>query len=394
MDIESIADYIRSGSKSSESIGVEIEHFVTDSANHAVSYYGENGVEKILLKIEYAFDKKIYSQGHLIGLSNDSFHITLEPAAQLEISIEPCSKISEIESKYNEFLKIIKPVLANYGYSLSMLGYRPLGMVDELELIPKKRYEYMDEYFKASGRYGKNMMRGTASTQVSIDFSDESDCIRKLRLANILTPIFSFICDNAPIFEGKHYGGRMLRSVIWSSVDSRRCGIIPHSMDKDFSFGKYAEYILNTPAILDEKNNCTGNKTFGELYPVMTESQIEHALSMVFPDVRLKKYIEIRPADSMPIEYVLSYAAFVKGIFLSVTAACDYFGEISEDDIEAAKNELINNGFNANIYGKRVTDILDFLTKSAEKSLNNDERKYLNKIKEIIKTKTTLKERT
>ena len=115
---------------------------------------------------------------------------------------------------------------------------------------------------------------------------------------------------------------------------------------------------------------------------------------MIFPDVRLKNYIEIRPADSMPIRYVLSYAALIKGIFMSASEVFDYINtdEISEKDIENAKSELIKSGFDAVVYGKKATDILRFLIDTAEKSLDESDSLYLCEMKKIISSKTTLKE--
>ena len=218
-----------------------------------------------------------------------------------------------------------------------------------------------------------------------------------LKLANALSPLFALITDNSPVFEGENYDGRMIRTKIWSSVDNSRCGIISGSMEKGFSFEKYAEYIMKTPAIFTDENAFyPDGKTFGEIYSgkEMTVKETEHALSMIFPDVRLKNYIEIRPADSMPIRYVLSYSALIKGIFMSASEVFDYINtdEISEKDIENAKSELIKSGFDAVVYGKKATDILRFLIDTAEKSLDESDSVYLCEMKKIISSKTTLKE--
>ncbi len=376
-----------------ENIGVELEHFIVDSDNKSVSYYGQRGVGALLDRLACFYDEKIYSEGSLIALSNGRWHLTLEPAAQLEISIEPCEHIDEIHDLYNEFLTQINPILNEWGYSMATLGYQPSAKVDELDLIPKKRYEYMDEYFKASGKYGRNMMRGTASAQVSIDYTNQADCQKKFRLANVLVPVLALITDNSPVFEGEKNPHRMIRTKIWGNVDNARCGLAPDGLEE------YAEYILNTPAIFIEENNnpvYTADKTFGELYrnKKMTVSDIEHALSMIFPDVRLKQYIEIRPADSMPIEYTLSYAAFIKGIFKGIDEACEYLDidSITHEHIQAAKKNLSEYGFDGAVYGKPVSEILEKLMIIAHKALEECDANYLNKIKAIISAKKTLKE--
>ena len=393
MNKQIITDYILSGAKPAEKIGVELEHFIVDSDNKSVSYYGTNGVCAILDSLACFYDESIYSEGKLIALSNGRWHLTLEPAEQLEISIEPCEYISEIHDRYNEFLEQINPILAELGYSMVTFGYQPSAKVDELMLIPKKRYEFMDEYFKTSGKYGRNMMRGTASAQVSIDYTNKSDCEKKFRLANVLAPLLALISDNSPVFEGEPNQHRMIRTKIWNDVDNARCGLAPETIDE------YVEYVLGVPAIFIDDNNTavyTGKKTIGELYQnkAMTVSEVEHALSMIFPDVRLKQYIEIRPADSMPIEYTLSYAAFIKGIFKQMDEVCKYLNIdcISHEDIQSAKADLSEKGFAGTVYNKPVSEVLEKLLSLADSALEDCDRRYLNKIKTIVVTKKTLKE--
>ena len=166
------------------------------------------------------------------------------------------------------------------------------------------------------------MMRGSAATQVSIDYFSEQDCLRKMRIASALVPAFSLLCDNSPAFEGAKRTHQLVRTKIWRECDPKRCGLVPGVMDKDFSFEKYAEYILATPAIFgfdEDGNPFATEKTFGELYASrqMDRSDVEHALSLFFNDVRLKTYVEIRPADSMPTPFVAAYAALLKGLFYS-----------------------------------------------------------------------------
>lgn len=396
-NINTIVNYIKKGSKGSRSdnIGVEIEHFVIgNSTGRCAAYKG--GVEVVMDRLAPYFDEKIYSEGFLIGLSCDSYSITLEPGAQIEISIKPSGSIGEIEKIYQSFRALVDGILGEFGFSLASYGYMPFGKACEQALIPKKRYEFMDEYFKRSGTCGLNMMRGTASVQVSVDFADEEHCRSRFALANILSPVFALICDNAPIFDGKPYIGNTLRAYIWNNVDSDRCSVMPYALCKDFSFRKYAEYIYNSPAILVTDGDgvrFTGKEKICEIYKdtLISEAEAEHLLSMFFPDVRLKQYIEIRPADSMPLEYALSYAALIKGIFASNHAF--NFDGVTADDIRRAKEQIILRGFDARIYGRKVCDIASELYDAAYSALSGGDRAYLVPIGEIIRSKKTLKER-
>ena len=373
-----IAKYIKSGEKSSNTVGIELEHFITDrNTGKNIPYSGAGGVGEVLSRIAPMFEEKIYSEGFLIGLVNPEYSLTLETAAQLEISIKPVSAVIEAERIYNDFLNTVSPVLEERGYELITEGYRRNCRAEELELIPKNRYRFMDKYFEKSGLCGKNMMRATASAQISIDYSDEADCALKFRIANILSPLFAFICDNSRIFENEPYSGRMLRTYIWRNVDNERCGIVPCALD--LTYEKYAEYVLNRSAILIMKDKTpvyTGSKKISDIYKgEMSEAEAEHLLSMFFPDVRLKKYIEIRPADSMPIKKTLAYAALVKGIFKN-PSEFDFDG-VTVFDIENAKTALIKDGFDAVIYGRRAYDIYEDMLKCAKSNLSGQDGAYL-----------------
>lgn len=391
-NINVLTTYIADGSKgcNSNAVGVELEHFVIDKNGDCVPYI--NGVENIIEQLAQNFPKHVYSEGFLIGLSCDKYNITLEPGAQIEISIKPTENICEIENIYGEFLSVINPILDKYSYRLTTLGYMPKSKAKDISLIPKKRYEYMNKYFKSVGTRGINMMRGTASAQVSIDFADEKDCVQKFKKANIISPILSLICDNAPVFEGKPFLGNTLRTYIWNDVDNDRCGIVPTVLDSDFSFKKYAEYIYNSPAILTVNGDdieFTADKKICDIYKdtPIDESIAEHLLSMFFPDVRLKKYIEIRPADSMPIKYVLAYATLIKGIFMS-----DFSPDVSLSDITQAKNNIILKGYNAEVYGTDAHTLAMKLCSAAYNALDSSDREYLLPLKQLIDNKQTLKE--
>lgn len=382
---ERIAEYIAGGCTGENRLGVEIEHFVLRRDRTQVTY--NSGIQDILNKLSEYYTEKEYSCGELIALYNDEASITIEPAGQLEISIKPCRSIGEIDAIYKKFIRRTEQALSEYGFELANFGYTPHSKAEELELIPKERYAFMDRYFRSTGTNGINMMRATASTQVSVDFADEADCVRKLRTASLLAPVFALITDNSPFFEGIRYSGRMLRTRIWQNVDYDRCGTIPCLFDKDFGFLKYAEYIYNSPAILIMAENgavYTGPKTAAEIYGEheLTTQEIEHLLSMFFPDVRLKKYIEIRPADSLPDQLAMGYAALIKSLF--VKNALPDICAAENADIENAKNELIEKGYNGVVYGRPVRDIIGDMFKNALSVLSSAETGYLTPLIERV----------
>ena len=202
-NLELLEQYFRDGCKWNclQKLGVELEHFVIDRKNQKnVSYYGPDGIEELLEEWKEYYPGHECENGRLLGLYNNDYALSLEPAAQLEISMAPKESLRCIEKIYRNFSEAVRPSLERRGYELVTRGYRPFGRVDELDLIPKKRYEYMDAYFQESGTTGRNMMRGTAAAQVSI--SRRPSGLRKTRvsynsLAHRTTWLRSdFMCGN------------------------------------------------------------------------------------------------------------------------------------------------------------------------------------------------------
>ena len=400
-NMRAIVDYFESGIKdpSVRKLGVELEHTITDDAMQPVSYSEEHGVQWVLRQLSADFPRLTEdADGDLLGVSRSWQYVTIEPAAQLELSAGPYENIGEIRIEFEEFQRKLSKILSPVGRKALTVGYHPTAKVDDLELIPKERYRFMDAHFQQSGTMGRCMMRGSASAQISIDYHSVDDCLHKMRLASGLAPIVALICDNAPIFEGAPRAQRMVRTTIWRNTDPDRCGIVPGVMDAGFTLERYAAYVLDTPAIFtvlpDGRYEATG-KTFGELFEAtpMTRDDVEHALSLMFNDVRLKYYIENRAADAMPIPYVAAYAALIKGLFYSdagIAALDDLLEGADDAAVEAAKDALIRDGYEATVYGRPVSDVADTLIETAHDALASNERNYLSPLQQLIRTRTTL----
>lgn len=400
-NINAIIAFYESGTKDSAGeIGIELEHIIVKANGlQPVSYREEHGVKWILEQLLPEYPKPTYdSEGDLIGLFRRGEAITLEPAAQLELSAGPFKDIASAEAAFLSFENKLEDTLAPAGLEALTIGYHPTARANDLELIPKRRYKFMNNYLGEISPWGPRMMRGSASTQVSIDYISLDDCLRKFRLAYALVPIFSLICDNSPIFEGEKSPHKLMRTEVWEHCDPDRCGIVPGAMDENFSLRRYAEYILDTPAILVacKKNEwCYSEKTFGEIYAEepMGKPEVEHALSMFFTDVRLKTYIEIRPADSLPIPYTIAYAALVKGLFATeeTLAALDtLFAGVNADGINAAKAALMASGYDAEVYGQPVAEIADRVMMIGRLGLTKEERRYLEPLEQLVFNRVTL----
>ena len=393
-----LMEHFENGCKANcvQKLGVEIEHFIVEKKTGAsVSYYGEHGVEYILNEMAKFFPKKeIFAGKNLIGMYNNDYSISIEPAGQLEVSIVPKESISVILVIYQLFLRMVTPILNKLDYELVTLGYHPVSRAGDMPLIPKKRYEYMDAYFKTSGTCGYHMMRGTAATQVSIDFCSEEDFVRKYRVAYQLMPALKLLTDNTPYFDGKPYEGHLARTYIWENVDPVRCGVLPDLFSENFGFESYAKYLWNLPMIFVADGDAatyTGHKTAKELWAdrELTQADIDHILSMTFLDIRLKHYIEIRVADSMPAEYVMGYLALIKGLFFNsdILAAIQTRLPGSVEEILRAQRAVQEKGWDAEIYGTNAKEFTHHLIEVAKAGLSLEEKAYLDVFSQPVNEK-------
>ena len=403
---QALVAYFTEGAKGDKplgALGVEVEHFVvTAEGEYPVSYAGrsegEFGVRDVLAHLADAYPQHTYGlEGDLIGLASDEASITLEPAAQLEISIAPYSSISRILRVYNEFRAKVDPFLAEHGCKLVTSGYHPTARALDLTLIPKQRYRFMNDYFKEIGTRGERMMRASASTQVSVDYQDEADAIRKMRIAQALAPIFASVADNTAVFEAEP-APRLARFALWRNVDNDRCGSVPGLFNEGYSFADYAEWILRTCPIfvtrpsVDDPTGPNLRAVYGqsayEAYgeAPMTRADIEHVLSMFWPDVRLKNFVEIRPADSLPAPLMAGYAALVKGIFYSqrsLQAIEEAFGVVegvwplTDDSASQALKSIQEDGAEAVVCGKTLAEWQELIFEIADGALDKEDAAHL-----------------
>ncbi len=401
-NVETIVNFFESGIKPEGThgrLGVELEHIITDEAEGPVGYSDEYGSKWLLEQFASDATQQTYGEGGaLIGVASPQATLTLEPAAQFEISAGPYEYIGDIRLDFEQIQRHATRLLSEHGHRLVTIGYHPTARVDDLELIPKGRYRHMDAHFQKIGRYGRCMMRGSAATQISIDYYSEQDCMRKMRLASGLAPLFALMCDNSPVFEAEPRPHQLVRTKIWRECDPARCGLVPGIMSPDFSFAKYAEYLLRTPAIFeidDQGTSHATDKTFAELFEseTMTTADAEHVVSLFFNDVRLKTYIEIRPADSMPTPYVCAYAALIKGLFYdadNLDKLDELLDGVDADAVEAAKTELMAHGYDATVYGKPAHELVDALLDMARTSLKAVEKNYLSPLAQLARIRKTL----
>ena len=394
--------FFEKGDKYTRSLGFELEHVLLRKGTHEPVRYSEPcGVRDVLNRLAPAYDEVLRDGDDIVGLARPGEAITIEPAAQLEISAGPFESVVDIERAYLDFRHQLDPVLEECELETPMLGYNPSAKAGDLELIPKFRYECMTRFLGAQAYEGICMMRGTAALQISIDFRHEADAMRKLRLAQVLAPILALMCDNSPKFEGEERKCQLVRTAVWAGMNQDRVGTIPGSLSPDFTFADYADYILSREAILVPDANepegwrYVGNQTFDDVYAnrEMTDAEIEHALSMVWPDARLKNFVEIRPADAMPIEYCLAYAVLIRSLFYNdcnLDVLDSLLSGVDEEQVRQAKEELMRCGYGAQVYGRPVEFWTDLLMVLAGGTLEPGEFIYLEPLSSMVKYRFTL----
>lgn len=398
-----VYEYLKRGESESENLGLEIEHFVVNEKGEQIRF------EEISLLIDKVAKetgaKIIYMDGYPVGYYSGKYSVSLEPACQFEISLDPYSELTEIKKVYNEFRSLWEPLFTERGYHFVTKGNLPLvekGIItpDDIPLSPKKRYKYMNSYFLESGKYGKYMMRASASTQVSVDYKSEEDLVKKLRILHKIAPVFMIMMesktDENSFLPGVPDKPHLFRIQEWEDLDPARTGFFPGIFDEDFGYNKAADVVSHTPLILLTDNGETigvGSRNAEDILKEgilsedglddeRREKLVEHFLSMGFFHFRVKKYIEIRVADSVPIEKALGYAALIKGIVYSAANLDTLEKELADidgiDKINEAVTDIEKDGLQAVIYhGRTSGQWAAYLKELAENALPDDEKEYL-----------------
>ncbi|MDO5726029.1 MAG: glutamate-cysteine ligase family protein [Tissierellia bacterium] len=391
--IEGIVNYFKQQEKSPKDfkLGAEYEHIVVhDEDFRSVGYYEENGTKTIIEQFKnLGWTPEIDED--IIGAKNEEFVLTTEPGGQFEFSYGPKKTVMELETKYKEFMQILLPMLEKNNYSLLGIGYHPKTKISELKLLPKARYRAMYNHFSKTGTMGHNMMLGTAALQLSMDFSSEEDYIKKFRVTNALSNVLSSIFDNAYFFEGGISPIHNIRAKIWENTDGDRGGVIRQAFSDDFSYEKYAEYIVNESAMLEVKDGkyLPTDKKIGDLYIVGETSKdyLEYLLTLVFPDVRTKRFIEIRMADSIPYPYNMALFALYKGLFYDESNLNELF-ELTKymtyEDAMREKHELYELGKDAKFLDTTMGEMAKTLVDMAYRALDKSEAKYLDVLKDLV----------
>ena len=390
---ENLINYFKQGEKKSGAfkIGTEHEKFLFDIKTKKPVDFSENGIVGIFNILKENQWTEIKEKENIIGLKKGNLSITLEPGLQIELSGAPCSTIHDTCREVNLYLKELKQACAKLGLGIIGIGFVPNAKINEIHKLKKKRYSIMRDYMPKVGTLGLDMMHRTAATQVNFDFSSEDDFRKKTKVASCLVPVAVSLFSNSPILEGKLNGFIGYRTNIWQHTDDNRSGLIPFFFDKENSYEQYCDYALNVPMYFvnryDDVIDVSGKNFKDFINGKLKETNHEVAnlddwanhLSTIFTEVRVKQYLEIRPADSCSWSGICSIPAFWTGILYDQNILDECF-EICKEwkfkDVNQAYLDAGKKGFEAELYGKSILQYAKSFLELSQKGLQN--RKKLN----------------
>ena len=331
-----LVSYLEAGCKPPEAwrIGTEHEKFAyTREDLRPLPYEGARGIRAILEALAGCFGwEPVLEDGNPIALTKASCSVTLEPGGQLELSGAPLETLHQTCDEVNAHLDQVKEITEPLGIGMVGLGFLPKWRREDVSWMPKGRYKIMGAYMPTKGALGLDMMLRTCTVQVNLDFESEADMVRKFRVGLALQPVATALFANSPFTEGKPNGFLSYRSHIWTDADPDRCGILPFVFEDGMGFERYAEHALDVPmyfvyregAYIDASGQSFRDFLAGKL-PALPGALptigdwIDH-LSTLFPEVRLKQFLEMRGADGGPWRYICALPALWVGLLYDRTA--------------------------------------------------------------------------
>ena len=415
-DHAQMAQYLADGCKPKQDwrIGTEHEKFGYCQDTHLpLPYDGPRSINAILSGLRDEFNwAPVEENGYLIGLEKDGANVSLEPGGQLELSGAPLETIHETCDEVNLHLKEVQTVADKIGAKFIGLGAAPEWIHEQMPLMPKGRYKLMDAYMGTVGTHGTQMMRRTCTVQVNLDFSSEADMVQKMRVAIALQPVATALFANSPFFEGKTNGHKSWRSRVWRGLDDARTGMLPFVFDEGFGFEAWTNWVLDVPMYFvyrDGKYIDALGQSFrdflkGELpaLPGETPTLSDWAdhLTTVFPEARVKKFIEMRGADGGPWRRLCALPAYWVGLTYDQTAldaAWDLVKGWDAETREALRIAASEDGLQAQVGNINMHDLARETLDIAELGLKNrarpgaggmvpDETHFLNALKDSIET--------
>jgi len=412
---DQLAEYMESGCKPAEQWRIGTEHekfgFLTDS-NLPIPYDGPRSVRALLEGLRDGFGwTPVEEQGHLIGLERNGANISLEPGGQFELSGAPLASIGETAAELDNHLTEVRSIADKLGIAFLGMGAAPEWTHDQMDRMPKGRYRLMTDYMGHVGTHGTQMMYRTCTVQVNLDFGSEADMVQKMRVALALQPVATALFASSPFFEGRPNCHKSWRSRIWRGLDGSRTGMLPFVFEPGMGFQRYVDWVLDVPMYFVYRDgkyiNALGQsfRAFlkGELPALPGEkptfSDWADHMTTVFPEARVKKYIEMRGADMGSRDYTLALPAFWVGLMYdpaALAAAWDLVKGFDTDTRELLRVGASVSGLQAEVGDVKLLDLARAAVGLSHAGLvarGKGEEAWLEPLVESLKTGSTQADR-
>lgn len=415
-----LVEWFESGStpKKDWAIGTEHEKFAfTREDLRPIPYEGERGVKTLLNALAERYDwEPIIENGNVIALTKDKCSVSLEPGGQIELSGAPLKNIHQTCGEVHTHLHELREICGDLGIDMLGVGHQPKWSREETPWMPKGRYGIMREYMPKVGTLGLDMMLRTSTIQVNLDFSSEADMVKKFRTSLALQPVATALFAASPFVDGKPSGFLSARSNVWTDTDPDRCGMLPFVFEEGFGFERYVDYMLDVPMYFvyrDGKYINAAGKSFrdfmdGKLDVVPGErptmNDWSDHMTTAFPEVRLKKFLEMRGADGGPWKRICALPALWVGLLYddaALDAAWDLVKDLSVAEREALRNDVPRTALGTKFKNGTVQDLSKDVLAIARQGLKNrsrmdgygdDESHFLDSLDDVAESGRTLAE--
>ncbi|HEY7374793.1 MAG TPA: glutamate-cysteine ligase family protein [Polyangia bacterium] len=386
LSVDELVAYFCAGAKPRAQfrIGIEQEKIGARRSGAPVCYQGSDGIAEVLARLEKRGFAATREGEHIIALEREGERITIEPGGQLEFSgaarATAAACRDALDAHVREVIDLARPLDIHW----LGVGGRPFGKLDDVDWLPKARYGVMREYFPRHGRSSRlahHMMKMTATVQANFDYESEADAVDKIRTAYGVSSIVTGLFAASPIADGRPTGDKSSRAAIWLETDEDRCGLLPFVFEPGFGFRDYVEWALDVPmffVVRDGHYRPVDAMTFrrfiaeGAGGETATLRDWEIHLSTLFPEVRLKRYIELRGADAGPMPMAVALGALWRGLLDdrdARIAAWELVANHSFAEREALRREVPRAALQARLGGRRLHELALELTRIADAGL-------------------------